>query len=97
MIRIFFIYIVPLLLPSLVHFGWLMWQRRQKGADTSPTELFLGMPWVWTLLVGFILVILLILIFGFGDGAAPGAQYLSPRFEDGKIIPGGFVDAPDQP
>ncbi len=95
MIRIFLVCIVPLLLPSLFYFGWLLWQQRQTGLEYS--QLLRRIPWVWTLSAGFVLMIILGLVFGFGDGATPGAQYHAPRFEDGKIIPGGFVDAPDQP
>jgi hypothetical protein len=89
MIRIFFTYVLPLLLPTLIYVLWV-WNARRRhdpdGEDDLP-GLRRG-PLFWSLTSGFLLMIagLITIALMAGDPPDSGA-YQSPRLKGGKILP----------
>jgi hypothetical protein len=50
MLRILIDYVLPLLLPSVLWFGWLLWAK-PKGGDR------VAVPWVWLAAAGVVLAL----------------------------------------
>lgn len=91
MFRLFFTYILPLILPSL---GYLLWnylqlRRAMAGKRAEPPPGFADMPWLILAGAGVsLLMVTLAALVLFDGGSAPGELYVPPHLEDGKVIPG---------
>ena len=81
MTRVFFMYIIPIILPSLLFFCWATFIRKDDVLARTG-------PWFRLLVAGLGLMAMGLAITAFIGGAAPGGQYRAPYLEDGKIIPG---------
>ncbi len=89
MIRIFFTYVFPLLLPTLVYMAWVSHARRKHDADNDddPPGLRRG-PLFWSLVAGLVLMLAGLTVIALTSGDPPGSgAYQSPRLEDGKVVP----------
>ena len=84
MTRILLQVALPILLPFALYFGYVYVMRR-SGAR-APIKL----PWPWLLGTGVALAALVVAALTLLGGAEPGALYVPPQTEDGKIIPGHF-------
>lgn len=90
MIRKLLTIVLPFLVPFVVYmiYWWTM-RRRQlmeaQGRKVSPWEDF---PWIWLLSAGCVLAILTLGAVALLSGGDPFAEYQTPRFEDGRIVPG---------
>ena len=91
MTRVFFMYIIPIVLPSILFFCWATFIR--KDAVLARTG-----PWFSLLIAGLGLMVLGLAITAINGGTAPGGQYQAPYVKDGKIIPGQMLpkDKPQQ-
>ncbi len=81
---------LPFLAPFTVYLiYWWTLKRRQlaeaQGREIGPWEDF---PWVWLSTAGAGLAALALVAVVFLGDNDPFAEYQTPRFEDGKIIPG---------
>jgi hypothetical protein len=86
MTRILIQYLLPLLLPTLLYFLWvIVWRRRKKSKEA--VSLANG-PWFWLILAGFALMVSTLSYIAFSGGSPPGGVYTPPHYEDGKVIPG---------
>ena len=87
--RIFLHAVLPFLLPTLVFITWIVLSQRHDH-EKSVVERISSGPWLWLLLIGFILFAI-----GLGylslDGVPPGGTYQAPRLENGIIVPGRVV------
>jgi hypothetical protein len=88
--RILIEYILPVLLPSALWIGWLIWaqHRARQSGRTEPG--WQTIPWTWLLAAGFALGMLVAvggtLMQGYGTG-----RYHPARVDaEGHIVPGGF-------
>ncbi len=84
MIRIIVQIVVPLLLPAVVYVLWARFVGLQ-----SLEQLRRG-PWLWLSGAGVLLVIVSAGLWVALDYQAPDGEYVPPRFEDGKLVPGHF-------
>ena len=88
MIRTFFTYVLPLLLPLTVYLVWA-WYRtvytRKHGGE--PPDIEKG-PWPLLLLAGAVLSLSLMAVTALTRGGDPNSIYIPPRYEDGRVIPG---------
>jgi hypothetical protein len=88
--RILLHYVLPLVLPAVLYLGWVMVVRRRgQTVEESLAALRQG-PWFWLALAGFVLMAAGLAVFGLTSGSRPDADYAPPRYEDGKVVPGGF-------
>ena len=86
MIRITLIEIASFLLPFALFFIW-RWQTRSDVKLTATPALKLG-------LIGAALAIGMMIVLVFWDssrGGHHGDQYVPPRLENGRVVPGHFV------
>lgn len=77
--------LLPLLLPLAAFMLW-----RAMGMGKAVPGWLDEVPWVSLLAIGMVLAALSLGTWAIVGGAEPGAQYHSPVYKDGKIIPGGF-------
>jgi len=84
MTRVFFMYVIPIVLPSILFFCWATFI--QKDAVLARTG-----PWFRLLIAGLGLMALCLAITAVNGGTVPGGQYQAPYVKDGKIIPGQMV------
>lgn len=83
--RIALTILLPLLLPLLLFVAW-----RALGLGKSMPQWFEDLPWVTLLATGTVLAAVTLTTWTLMDRAPAGAEYVPPRLEDGKIVPGGF-------
>ena len=84
MFRIFLIYILPIILPSLLFFCWAKFiKKKDEVARTG--------PWFQLLLFGLSLMALGLVIIAITGGMSPDGDYRAPYSLDGKIIPGQMI------
>ncbi len=107
MVRIFFTYILPLALPTLMYFAWVAWVRKKVQAKRTkaqaegvehvdgddPADYDIKTPWLRLILagIGLTAVGLVLTMVVFGQNE-PGSVYQPPYVkEDGTIVPGQYV------
>ncbi|MCR9266399.1 MAG: DUF6111 family protein [Alphaproteobacteria bacterium] len=90
MIRITLIEIASFLLPFLLFFIW-RWQTQSEVKLTATPALKLGLA--GALLA--ILVMILLVVLESVRGGHEGDQYVPPRLENGRVVPGHFVSEPE--
>lgn len=84
MARIALLEILVFLLPFALWAAWRLLATR-AGALLAST------PWFALVVAGLVLVCLsLVLLVLVEPGEPPGATYLPPRLEDGRLVPGEF-------
>lgn len=91
MFRLFFTYILPLIVPTLVYLAWNWVQLRRSisGRRPEPPPTFAEMPWVFLAAAGVsLLVVTLLALVLLEDSSPPGATYVPPHLENGRIVPG---------
>lgn len=89
MIRIFFEYIFPLVLPAAVYLAWVWYARATHQGEDAPPAIKKG-PLFWCLLGGFALMVSGLVSLAMLTGAPPGSTYEPPRYEGGKVVPPGY-------
>ena len=88
MSRIVLQFLLLLMLPAALYFGWLWLARRTgRGPAGGATPLQDG-PWFWLVTAGLALMVAgLVFTALIGQGHVEGT-YEPPRFEGGRVVPG---------
>lgn len=89
--RIALTILLPFLLPFIIFILW-----RALGLGKSVPQWFEDLPWLTLLSSGVILAGVTLTTWTLLDRAPAGTEYVPPRVEDGKIIPGGFKEPDSQ-
>ena len=84
MIRIILQIVIPLLLPTVAYILWARYARGRRAEDLRRG------PWLWLIGAGVALVGASAALWVALEDQPPGSEYVPPRFEDGKLIPGHF-------
>jgi hypothetical protein len=90
MIRKLLTVALPFLTPFVVYliYWWAVRRRRLSealGREVTPWEQF---PWAWIVTAGSALTALVLIASATIPDDGPTGDYKTPRFEDGKIVPG---------
>ena len=86
--RKFLTIVLPLLLPFLLYWFYLMLARRKASAAGAPAPAgWQEAPWVWIASAGVALLIVSLVVFGLTSGVDPGTQLVPPTWVDGEIVP----------
>jgi hypothetical protein len=90
MIRIFFTYILPLALPTLIYVIWVWNLRRKHKHDPNNGNMLPELKrghLFWSIASGILMMIIALITIALITGDPPNSgNYQSPRLEDGKII-----------
>ncbi len=81
--RILLHYVLPLVLPAAVYFGWVLIAKRKKISLQDG-------PWFWLMVAGFALMAGVLSYLALTGGSEPGRTYYPSHMEDGKVVPGEF-------
>ncbi len=86
--RFLLTYLLPLILPLAVYLLWTWIVGRKTRKPEDPPFWYEG-PYFWLILAGFVLMVgVLGATAYFGKGGDPDSDYVPPRMEDGRIVPG---------
>lgn len=88
MLRGLFLALIPLLLPTVLFFGYaaLMRRRQDRLGPDAPEPWWERPPYLILLGAGVGLMALTLGAWAILDGLSPEQGYQAPRFEDGEII-----------
>jgi len=91
MSRIILNYALPLLTPLVLYLAWVYILRHRSKARGDELPTVKNGAIFWSIVTGFALMIASLVIIALTSGELPGTgEYVSPRLEDGKIIPPTF-------
>ena len=82
MVRIFFLYIMPLLLPTVIYMAWIR-QQIQKNKDFR----YKAVPLPILLIIGIMVIAVILGAFMLDERSSPDATYSRAQFKDGVLIP----------
>lgn len=91
MVRLFFTYLVLLVLPALAYVAWhrLQTRRVETGKSEEPPPPLAEGPWLVLAAIGVgLAVVSAVVLLILHDGGSPASTYEPPRLEDGKVVPG---------
>lgn len=88
MIRVFFLYILPILLPSVLYFGWVLFFHKPDEGTPDKRTLINEGPWFRLIIAGLGLMIVGLAITAITGGMSPEGDYQAPYMKDGEIVPG---------
>ena len=91
MVRLFFVYLLPLMLPALVYLAWYRFERRrvEAGRRVEPLPPVEEAPWLVLAAIGVVFAMMVAVVLIVLDGNAPtGSHYEPPHLEDGRVVPG---------
>lgn len=95
MIRILLEYILPLIAPFVVYFGWVWFAARRAAKAGTATPDWRQGPWFWLASAGLVFFVAALVVTALTGGEEPGGVYHPPVLgKDGRVIPGHFERAP---
>ena len=94
MTKKFLTFVVPFIAPTIAYIMWVYFRQEREDAVAQGRRLppWQDYPWTWLVTLGALLAAVTIVFFGSLDGAGTDAEYRPARYEDGKLVPGEFVD-----
>ena len=78
---------IPLVLPALIYFGYVLYARARGLPETPET------PWIWLAAAGALLLGATFASLALFGGASPSEVYLPPKLINCTVQPGQF-DSP---
>jgi hypothetical protein len=100
MLRVFFTIVLPLVLPTALYLVWLWlahWSPRGSAEESRQGETvhWAALPWVWLAAAGALLLALMLFVVTVHFGTSEPGNYVPPRVENGRIVPGHIEPAHD--
>lgn len=92
MLRVFFEYLLPLVLPTAIYLLWLRQERKRATAAGTAAPRWQEGPWFWLALAGIALSVAVFVVTAVFWGHGPGSSYTPPELKDGQVVPGQFED-----
>ncbi len=92
MLRVLFLFVAPLVAPTVVYILWRTFApRRAGGSEAIQAGQWEQLPWLWLSVVGVALLVITLGWLAMTGGGAPDARYQPPRTIDGRIEPGRMI------
>ncbi|NQU56760.1 MAG: hypothetical protein HQ513_05960 [Rhodospirillales bacterium] len=91
MIRVFLLYILPIVLPSVIYFVWLTYIHKADEGGPDKALIVRQGPWFRLILAGLALMIVGLTVAAVTGGMSPNGTYQAPYAKDGKIVPGQMI------
>ena len=79
MIRAFFTIILPLLLPTILYFLWILAMRRAQAAGAA--QILQQMPWPWLAVAGIVLAGAVVVLVAMRMGSEGSGEYVPPHID----------------
>lgn len=79
---------LPFLAPFVLYGIYYLLARRRARADGSIEPSLAEAPWMWLVIVGFVLLVISLVVFAVYDGSDVSGTYVPSRIEDGRVVPG---------
>ena len=76
--------VIPLVLPALIYFGYVLYARA-RGLPEAPET-----PWIWLAVAGAALLGVTFAGLALFGGATPGEVYQPPKLINGVVQPGEY-------
>ncbi len=95
MIRVFFLYILPIALPSALYFCWIAYIHKFKEGGQDKAQMISQGPWFRLVLAGLVLMTIGLITAAITGGMSPQGTYQAPYAKEGKIVPGQMVPKQD--
>jgi len=94
MIKKFLTFVVPLIAPTIAYIMWVYFRQEREAAEAQGRRLppWQDFPWTWLITAGAVLAAVATVFFGTLGGVGTDAEYRPARYEDGRLIPGEFID-----
>ena len=98
MTKKFLTFVVPFIAPTVAYIIWVYFRQERQDAAAQGRRLppWQDFPWTWLVTLGALLAAVTIVLFGSFNDAGTDAEYRPARYEDGKLVPGEFVDKEEQ-
>lgn len=87
MLRVLFEFVIPLVLPLTLYLLWQARRRRIEAATGGVPPAWFEGPWFWAVVAGFVLAAGVLVVLALTSGAKPGAEYIPPHLENGRVVP----------
>jgi hypothetical protein len=95
MIRQFLTVVLPFIAPTIAYIIWVYFRQEREEALAQGRKLphWQDYPWTWLVTIGAALVAASLIAFGMiFQNTNVDQEYRPAHYEDGKLIPGEFVD-----
>jgi hypothetical protein len=94
MTKKFLTFIVPFIAPTIAYIVWIYFRQERKDAMAHGRRLppWQDFPWTWLVTLGAVFAAATLIFFGTTGGTGTDVEYRPARYEDGKLVPGEFVD-----
>jgi hypothetical protein len=98
MTKKFLTIVLPLIAPTIAYIVWIYFRQEREDAEAQGRKLppWQEFPWIWLISIGAVLAIVAMVYFGVVGGAGMDSEYRPARYEDGKLIPGEFIEKKDK-
>lgn len=98
MTRQFLTFVLPFVAPTVAYIVWMYFRQEREDAEAQGRKLppWQEFPWAWLVSLGAVLVIAALVLFGAVGGTGVDTEYRPARYEDGKLIPGEFIEKQDR-
>jgi hypothetical protein len=94
MLRVCLAIVLPLVLPTALYLAWIILLGAPRdGGGVS----WSAVPWLWLAGAGAALLAIVLFVVTVGFGTAEPGVYVAPRWQNGRIVPGHMVPAPNEP
>lgn len=79
---------LPFVAPFVLYGIYYLLMRRRALASGGTAPSLSEAPWMWLVIVGFVLLGASLVVFAIYDGSDVGGSYIPSRFEGGRVVPG---------
>ena len=91
MLRVFLMVILPLILPTCLYLAYMSVTHLGSDDKASEVSWWVTAPWFTLFLSGFVLIVVVLVMFMMLSGDPIAGKYNPAQFLDGRLVPGRVV------